>query len=210
MAPRYKLWWFVGISCYGLGTLMEGLVMITGWNVFLFKFWYVIGAVVGGWPLAQGVIYQLVKSSTAQVLNWLALIWILALGMMVISSPIHENRIQPDQLNGNVLQWTFLRNLTPILNIYSFLFLVGGALFTAYKYFKSDLLRNRFLGNLLLATGALLPGIGGYFSKLGYNEVLYTTESLGIILIFRGFMLIRSDRVSKIVKSAKATDQAPA
>ena len=50
----------------------------------------------------------------------------------------------------------------------------------------------------LIAIGALLPGIGGAFTRAGYVEVLYVGELIGLILIFRGYRLIAGDRAPSI------------
>ena len=38
--------------------------------------------------------------------------------------------------------------------------------------------------------GALLPGIGGTFTRFGHVEVLYVTELIGIVLIYVGYRVI--------------------
>ena len=45
------------------------------------------------------------------------------------------------------------------------------------------------LAAALIAVGALLPGIGGSFTRFGHTEVLYVTEFIGIILIYLGYRL---------------------
>ena len=39
----------------------------------------------------------------------------------------------------------------------------------------------------LIAIGALLPGIGGPFTRFGHTEVLYVTELIGLLFIYAGF-----------------------
>ena len=41
----------------------------------------------------------------------------------------------------------------------------------------------------LIAVGAILPGIGGSFTRFGYVEVLYVTELLGLLVIWAGYRL---------------------
>ena len=67
----------------------------------------------------------------------------------------------------------------------------GGAVYSAVKYFATDKGRSRFLGNVLIAIGAFLPGIGGTFTRFGYVEVLYITELIGLIFIYFGYHVIR-------------------
>jgi len=46
---------------------------------------------------------------------------------------------------------------------------------------------DRFRGNVFIAAGAILPGIGGVASRAGSTELLYITELIGIILIWIGY-----------------------
>jgi hypothetical protein len=62
------------------------------------------------------------------------------------------------------------------------------------RYRADTATRNRFIGNVLIAVGALLPGIGGSATRLGHTEVLYVTELMGIILIWMGFRWNVKDR----------------
>ena len=67
------------------------------------------------------------------------------------------------------------------------IFLVGGAFWSAYRYAGIPAKRHRAVGNFFIAVGALLPGIGGTFTRFGLVEVLYVTEFVGLALIVFGF-----------------------
>ena len=54
------------------------------------------------------------------------------------------------------------------------------------------------IGNTLIAIGALLPGIGGAFTRAGYVEVLYVTELVGLVLIWAGYWAIAGDAEESI------------
>jgi hypothetical protein len=77
-----------------------------------------------------------------------------------------------------------------LLNLYGFVFLFGGAVYSAIRYFAVEKGRARFLG-ILIAIGALLPGIGGSFTRFGYVEVLYVTGLIGLSFIYLGYHIIR-------------------
>lgn len=188
----YLLWWTIGVVCYGIGTLVESIHTIYGWSPFIFKAWYIAGAFLGGVPLAQGTIYLLMKRSTANKLTVGLVIILITSAILVVLSPLDSSKVT-EKLNGNVLEWTFIRAITPFINIYALIFLVGGAFYSALKYFKTQDFKGRFWGNLLIAVGGLLPGIGGTATKFGYTYVLYVTELLGILLIFWGYMVIKND-----------------
>ncbi len=195
--PSYLLWWTIGVLCYGLGTLTEAWVGLFGWSETAFKSWYILGALLGGFPLAQGSVYLILKHRTATVLMYAAVALIFVAAIFVLLSPIDFSLVEPNRLTGKVLVWKQVRLVTPVVNLYAFAFLVGGAVFSAIQYYRDKNL-NRYRGNVLIAMGALLPGIGGSFTKFGYTEVLYVTELMGICLIYLGYRLMRSDSTTSI------------
>ena len=43
--------------------------------------------------------------------------------------------------------------------------------------------------NVLIAVGAILPGIGGTATRMGHTEVLYVTELIGLVLTWTGYRI---------------------
>ncbi|MFN3840166.1 MAG: hypothetical protein ACK4RF_05620 [Cyclobacteriaceae bacterium] len=198
--PVYLFWWMTGVLCYGLGTLAESLVSIFGWNEVVFKAWYILGALLGGFPLAQGSVYLMFSKFTADVMLRIVLTVIGVASIMVILSPVDYGLVESARLTGRVLEWKQVRLITPFVNLYAFVFLVGGAAYSAYRYSKNPEFKKRFWGNVLIAIGGLLPGIGGSFTKFGYTEVLYVTELIGILFIYYGYRTIRTDNTLPVFK----------
>ena len=165
----YLLWWTIGVITYAAGTTVESIHTIYGWSPFVFKAWYIAGAFLGGVPLAQGTIYLLMKKKTADILTSILVVVLIISSILVILSPLDETVVS-EKLNGNVLEWTFIRYITPFINIYAVIFLVGGAFYSAWKYFKNREFRGRFWGNVLIAIGGILPGIGGTMTKMGQRR----------------------------------------
>lgn len=191
---RYLFWWTFGVAAYGAGTLTESLVALFGWNAVVFKSWYITGALLGGVPLAQGTVFLLMGKRFARISEVAVFVAIVVCSLLVILSPLDYAQVETNRLTGKVLGWQWVRALTPLINIYAFVFLVGGAAYSAWKYAKDALFKARFQGNVLIAVGGLLPGIGGSFTKFGYTEVLYVTELLGLLLIYWGYVTIRNDK----------------
>lgn len=189
----YLMWWTIGVVCYGLGTLLESIHTLYGWSPFVFKSWYIAGAFLGGVPLAQGTVYLLMPRALAHKMTAVLLVVLVISSALVVASPLDESLVT-HKLHGNVLEWTFIRAITPFVNIYAFIFLVGGAIYSAAKYVKSVEFKGRFWGNGFIALGGLLPGIGGTMAKFGQTYVLYVTELIGILFIFLGYTVIRGDR----------------
>lgn len=191
------LWWMIGVLTYVAGTITESVNVLAGFSVANFKLWYITGALLGGAPLAQGTVYLLCKRRTANILTIILVTVIISASVLVILSPINSELIT-GRLSGKLLGWKFIRFITPFINLYAFIFLVGGAIYSAVKYAKNPQFRKRFTGNLLIAIGGLLPGIGGSFTKFGYVEVLFVTELIGLVFIYLGYKVIRNDRVDSL------------
>ena len=65
---------------------------------------------------------------------------------------------------------------------------MGGALVSALRYAKTRTHLGRAVGNALIATGAILPAIGGTMAKAGNVEALYVAELVGLLLIWAGYV----------------------
>lgn len=181
----HLLWWGLGIATFGVGTFTEGFTTLFGWNEPVFRSWYISGALLGGAPLAQGTVYLLLDRRTAHRLTIAIMTYISLAAIAVLLTPVDAS-IAEDVLSGRVIEWTWVRLLSPLINLYAVVFLIGGAIYSAFRYRAQDMSRLAY-ANGLIAVGAILPGIGGSFSRAGYTEVLYVGEFIGIMLIYLGF-----------------------
>jgi hypothetical protein len=96
------------------------------------------------------------------------------------------------------MSWQGVRLFSPVVNLYAVVFLIGGAIWSAGKYRRRGEAGARVRGNVLIAVGAILPGIGGSFARAGVVEVLYVTELVGLLLIWAGYRVIAGDRAIPI------------
>jgi hypothetical protein len=179
-------WWAFGIATYGLGTAIESTITLAGNTVFLTKAWYIAGALLGGYPLAQGSLWLSWPRKTARWLTVTSLTFVIVAAILVVLSPVNMAALEPDRPSGAVLGWHWVRLLTPFINLYAVYFLIGGAALSAWRHYKYRGHLYRAWGNALIALGALLPGIGGSYAKAGLVEVLYIGEFVGLILIWLG------------------------
>jgi hypothetical protein len=185
----HLLWWGLGMLTYAAGTITESLTTLTGWHEPVFRAWYITGALLGGAPLAQGTVYLLLSKKVADRLAALLVTAVLVGGIFVCLSPINYSLVEPHRLSGKVLEWHWVRYFSPFINLYALIFLVGGAILSAVRYARKRETRHRVLANVAIATGGILPGIGGTFTRFGHVEVLYVTEFLGLLLIALGYRL---------------------
>ncbi|MCB0663384.1 MAG: hypothetical protein KDC24_11635 [Saprospiraceae bacterium] len=202
---QYLLWWTIGVITFGLGTLAESINVLFGWNEINLKYWYIVGALLGGWPLAQGSVYLLMKKKFADITTWIFVSLIVVASICVMLTPVSLPEDFDQKLTGAVFSWKWVRYFSPFINIYAFIFLVGGAIYSAIRYLRIEKAA-RFKGNVFIAIGGLLPGIGGSFTRLGYVNVLFVTELIGLILIYVGYRIIKTDKhtAKKVEVAAKA------
>lgn len=189
----YLLWWFLGLATYAAGTLTESITTLFGWSEPVFKAWYITGALLGGAPLAQGTVYLLLPRKVAHWLTAALLAAVTAGAIAVLLSPVNHALVEPHRLSGKVFGWQWVRAFSPFINLYAVAFLVGGALWSALRYLQVKGSRARVHGNVAIAMGAILPGIGGSFTRFGHVEVLYVTELLGVLLVWWGYRAITRD-----------------
>jgi hypothetical protein len=183
----HLLWWGIGMVTYGIGTFTESFTTVLGWDPTVFRVWYVAGAFLGGYPLAQGSIYLLMNRKFAHLSAWIVSSVIVVAAVLVFLAPLDVSLAEAHRLNGKVIEWRWLRLVTPFINLYSVAFLAGGAAYSAIKFRSATEHRNRYVGNIYIAVGAMLPAIGGTLTRFGYVEALYVGELVGLLLIYFGY-----------------------
>jgi len=185
---RHLLVWSFAILMYSLGGLCEGLNGLFGWHPLVFRLWYLFGAILVAAWLGQGTIFLLAKPRTATILFYVLVIASIYGAIRVFGAELDPAKLSGRELTGEAIVSGGVRVLTPFFNIYGTLALVGGAAWSAWIFFRKRVLRNRAIGNLLIAIGALMPAFGGTFSRFGVPNALYISEFLGAVVMFVGFL----------------------
>jgi len=179
-------WWAAGVATYGAGALLETVITLAGNSVALTKLWYVAGAVLGAYPLAQGSLYLLYSRRFANRATAVSLPFVALTALLVLVSPAIAEALEPHRPSGAVLAWGWVRLLTPFINTYAAFFLIGGAAVSAWRFRNTANAGHRTAGNALIAFGALLPAIGGTLARTGLVEALYVAEFFGLVFIWLG------------------------
>jgi hypothetical protein len=189
---NHLLLWGIGMIFYGIGGFCEGYYGFFGWNDTVFRLWYLFGAILVAAWLGQGTVYLLAKKPwptiTMVLLGFgsiygLYRVFTAQLDPALLTTSLHTG----SELSGHAIVTDGVRSLTPIFNIYGTVTLVGGAIWSAWIFFRKRVLLHRTIGNILIAAGALAPAFGGAGSRFGIPAALYIGELLGAILMFIGF-----------------------
>ena len=211
----HNLAWGIGLVMYCLG--MSAQVILTlWWSPVVFGLWYWSGALMVAAWLGQGTAFLLIRrGNIARNMQMaLLLVSLMTLPWTLFFTDYNPNAwergadmtelyrddvddgvviregIMPGEMSGSV------RTFSPIMNTWGTLLLVGGAIYSARLFRRKQILRDRMVGNWLIAAGGLLPAMGGVLIRLGDPSFKYLGEMGGAILIFAGFWL-----------AAKASDE---
>ncbi len=191
----HLLLWGIGLVLYGLGALTEVILLFT-FNALALKLWYLCGAMLTAAWLGQGTVNLLVRRrGVASAMNIVLAIFSLLAVVLVMLAPLtpaaasfNPGTPLSSQYKDILTRSGIIIFLTILLNTYGTFTLVGGAIYSAYIFWRKHVLFNRMIGNILIAAGAILPAIGGSFIQMGLPDFLYLTEFLGAILMYVGFL----------------------
>jgi hypothetical protein len=187
----YLLCWTIGVCAFGLAALAASINVLAGWSPGNLKFWYIIGALVGGFPLAQGTMYFLARRKLANILSVVFLLVIAVAAVAVVLTPISLPPNFDHELTGKVFAWKWVRSFSPIINTYAFFVVLGGGVYSAYHYFSSLDRDELHLANAYISLGGIMPGIGGIFMRMGYVNALFVMDFLALAVIYSGYRILK-------------------
>ncbi|GAB4540015.1 MAG: hypothetical protein Kow0063_29390 [Anaerolineae bacterium] len=209
----HLLLWGIGMVFYGIGGFCEAYYGALGWNPLVFRLWYLFGAILVAAWLGQGTVYLLARRRWAN-----ALMLVLGLASLYGALRVFTAELNPSlmtsglhtgsELSGHAIVTPGVRTLTPFFNLYGTVTLVGGALYSAWLFWRKRVLLHRTIGNILIAAGATLPAFGGAFSRFGIPGALYWGELLGAILLFIGFLRATTPMGSPLLRQTATREAA--
>jgi hypothetical protein len=195
-----KLFWGLGFALFGVAAASEAIAFRHGWNVPLFRLYYLAGGVLTVAYLGAGSAWlQLPKRARDALLGALAVATVAAI-VTVLLAPVdgHVLAATPNGhppangvLGGHAFLWAVA------LNSVGTLFLVGGSLLSIVR-------RQRVRANVWIACGAITVAAATGLSRTGNTSLVYVGELIGIALMFCGFTLSAPAR-----KPTRAPETAP-
>lgn len=191
----HLLLWAIGLLFYSIGTLSE-VILAFSFSGLVLKLWYLSGAMLTAAWLGQGTIHLLVrKRGVAWTLTGILTAVSLLAATLILLAPLtpaaasyNVTMAISSQYKDILTRGGLTIVLTIFLNIYGTLTLVGGAIYSAFIFWRKRVLLNRFIGNVLIAAGALVPAMAGSFVKMGLVDALYLSELIGVVLMYIGFI----------------------
>lgn len=189
----HLLVWGIGLTMFGIGSVAEAISAIV-WSPVVFTSWYLFGAALNAAWIGQGTVFLLVRRNWVKILTAILVIGSLITAALMLTTPLDATKFSTSQPLGeqyrNILpQGAPVRLTTPLFNIYGTLMLVGGAIYSAFLFWRKRVLPNRVIGNVLIAVGALSIALASTLTRLGFGAYLYLGELIAAILMYSGFVL---------------------
>jgi hypothetical protein len=203
--------WTIAFGIFAIAAGSEVLGSLSGWTPAIVRVYYLTGAVLVVGYLALGELYLLAGGRIAKFAPGVTLLVTALAITLVVNAPINETLLAHD--GWEALETSAgLTALSMLINIGGSLVLIGGALWSAWKFKKLGAQRRRMIGCILVALGTFIVASGGTLTRLGNREYLYIAMSIGIITIFAGVLETRrSDQEPRGLRALlglnAATDQ---
>src|SRR3972149_3552043 len=166
----YQLIWGIGLIMYAISTGAEFWAGTWGINQAVYRLWYLFGAIFAAAYLGMGTLYLLIPRRLAHIIMVILLAFSLYAGLKVYVVTIDLSNLHV--LTG-VAMPQGVRLLTPIFNTFGAVALVGGAIYSAWVFWRRRLMPHRVISNILIALGVILPAIGGTHVRLGGGLLLF-------------------------------------
>lgn len=187
------LYWGIGLAMFGAGSFAEAYLALW-WSPVIFFVWYLFGAALNAAWLGHGTLSLLVKKRWVTVITVILTLGSLFASYLMLTTPLnasgYEAGVAISNTYANIMpEGAVVRYSTPLFNIYGLIMLVGGALYSAFLFWRKRVLPNRVLGNVLIAAGALSIGFASSLARMGAGEYLYLGELIAAITMYIGFVM---------------------
>ncbi|MDQ2805660.1 MAG: hypothetical protein M3Z04_01875 [Chloroflexota bacterium] len=187
----HELIWGISFWLFGLGAMAAVFGAAVGWHDLLARVYYISGAILAVTYLGLGEAILLWPRMTRVSLIIGALFTLLTL-IVLLTAPIDKTLLTTDQ------PWTAVAPkgkvtlpgiLAGVSNTLGTLLIVGGALYSAWVFWRKGIQRQRMIGCILLAVGTLVVASGGTIARTLHEPFfLYPSMALGVSIMFIGYL----------------------
>jgi uncharacterized membrane protein (UPF0136 family) len=203
----YQLLWAIALLMYAAASMAVAIGALNGWSRLAFQVYWVFGAVLNVPFLAAGELQLLVRNKTVELALDVVLVFLVAYSISVVRGAVYDAHALTQQLPSGKHVFgdgTPAHRLPQLISIPSYLVLVGGTLWSAWRMRGRPELKDRFVGTLLIAIGAtIIAGFGSTFAALGELPLFSISLLVGIAVMFWGFL--RASKPTSAVQASGTT-----
>ena len=182
-----QLAWAIGLLLFTVAAFMGFLARSGGATDVEYRLFYLFGAITNVAWLALGTVYIVAprfgRAALAVVLALSAVaLYAVFVPPVDIAAAVDTGKGYPDG--------SLPRILAAIGSGVGSLVLIGGALWSAWVFFRRRNQGRRALANTIIAVGVFIVAYGGTVAFTGATGVLELTNLIGVSVMFVGFLLI--------------------
>lgn len=196
-----KFAWVAAFAVFAIAAGTEVLGSVTEWTPTLARLYYLTGATLIVGYLAVGELYLLAGKRIAPYAPGATLLITAVAATIVFNASVDQARLAEHGWEA-ISKGPALKTIAISLNAGGTLVVVGGALYSAWKFWRLRIQRHRMIGCVLIAVGTLVAASGGTLTRLGHDEYLYIGISAGVAIIFAGYLETRRPDVPTPATSA--------
>lgn len=191
-ARPYKLMWALGLLFYGIAAGAAFLGDWMAWSTPLYETWYYFGGVLTAAYLGLGSLYLLGPRRLAHALTILAILVSLYAAVRIALLPVSAEITSQHADAKNIFPLD-VRLCAVVMNIAGSILLFGGALWSAWSFFRRHAPGYRLISMGLIALGAVFPavstGLQYGLQALGVSVSASLGEFLGALCLFLGLLI---------------------
>ena len=184
--------WCVALAMYGAASLAVAAGVLFGWNEQLFELFWIFGAVLNVPFLAAGEVQLLGRGRVLDLIVWVALAFVCAYTIAVTRGAAIDPAALTERLpSGKDVfgDGSAAHRLPQLISIPSYLILIAGAIWSAWRMRGRPELRHRFVGTLLVVAGATITAAAGSaFAAVGNLPAFSIALLAGVAVMYAGFL----------------------
>lgn len=197
--PRpYKLMWSLGLLFYGIAAAAAFAGTVGYWTVGEYRLWYYFGGILTAIYLGMGSFYLLGPRRVAHVITGIVVALSLYAAARIFTYPVDAATAArlavsdtTDVTNVGVFHVLpgDVAAIAIVMNIPGALFLFGGAMWSAWTFWRRHTPGYRVISMMLLALGSVVPSITTGLQRLGYSGGAALGEFLGALCLLAGLLI---------------------
>ncbi len=189
----HELMWGIAFLLFAIGSACQVFADLNGtWTAPLARTYYLTGAILNVGFLGLGTVYLLFSRRIANIALGIMVALTLLSVVVLFTVPVDSTALSQEAgWKAVAVISTTPRWLAAIVNTLGTLLVAGGALWSAYVFWRKRIMKSRMVGVLLLAAGTILVAVGGTITGLTglkNHDYLYLTMAVGVIVMFLGYL----------------------
>ena len=184
----YQAAWLAALLMAAIAAGSYASFLVIGRPALLFRLYYLFGAALNVAFLGLGSLYLAFQRSLRSLVIGLVVTSIVT-ASAIFAAPINAGRLAATTGAGtNVLVNGPWLPLLILLNSFGTICLIGVALYSAQRTWRSHQHPERAVANVVIAIGALTIAGAGTFARLAGGGGFWVTMLIGWTVMFAGFM----------------------